>query len=639
MSFMPVIVLLALSGSSDKNISDYNSIKTNAIKSLTDQKSAKECMEISKNYIFIKSILSNRDHNKEFFAKMISRDMGVIASLQVKEWGEYKNFFEKTHKLVEKETVNEDDIVEIKKINEYICSKFGRISFVSLKFTEAITQLLISNDTSNQHQLLIREMINPFLDSEFRTNPESYLLRYIKIGANFRNKTWANQLEEIDLANKMAKLIEYDRRWTDLLYYEAAIRYYLIAEDFQSAINAFKEVPKNYIEINDKNFLISCRFYKNISTVFFAIGDLENAVLIQKFLVDTLNKYKSNKYKFLVKNELAYLKFMCIRGKLTYELELLEKELGIKIEFNLEEADSLCEMGIQHLSKNEVNIAIQKLNESIKLNQFNPYAFEIRAKCYLVNGENQFAFNDFSKAIDLSHNSPELFYFRAGCLSFMEKYSLALLDASSAKTLNPKSFKFLYLSGSVNLKLNKLKEALNDLDRAISLNPSFLDSYTKRAETYFLLNENFKAIADLQKSLLFNKNDYSANLMYSRVLASLGRTEDAINNFKKCIQINDKKYEAYLYLSLIYSSLDSNDYKNKEEALYYALKGTEIQANKTSWLSSRAMAEALNFSGKLKEAIAWQEKCIFAIKADSNAQHKLLKDQEEILGLYKARLK
>ncbi|MES2485258.1 MAG: tetratricopeptide repeat protein [Bacteroidota bacterium] len=103
-------------------------------------------------------------------------------------------------------------------------------------------------------------------------------------------------------------------------------------------------------------------------------------------------------YKKAVQTFDALIKVINARGKETYEIEGAIIEAG-----GAENAAPLNNRGFAKFKLGDKKGALKDINESLKIDPANPYAFKNRALVYLANKKNKDACADLQKALDLGY--------------------------------------------------------------------------------------------------------------------------------------------------------------------------------------------------------------------------------------------
>ena len=81
--------------------------------------------------------------------------------------------------------------------------------------------------------------------------------------------------------------------------------------------------------------------------------------------------------------------------------------------------------------------AINDVNESIKIDSLNAYAYTNRARILFETKGAKASKKDFDRAIELNNQVAEFYYHRAAYYEAIKAYDKAISDYSKAQNLNP----------------------------------------------------------------------------------------------------------------------------------------------------------------------------------------------------------
>jgi len=140
-------------------------------------------------------------------------------------------------------------------------------------------------------------------------------------------------------------------------------------------------------------------------------------------------------------------------------------------------------LGQAHMWGKNYDQAIIELNESVKLEAQNAFAYSLRGYLYMVKGAFQEAISDLNKGIDILKNPPENKDFLFG-----DKKNL-MVRLSDA---------YVY-RGECLFMMDKPAEALNDFNEAIVVNPNNPSAYLARHQIYKKNGLSDKADLDMQE--------------------------------------------------------------------------------------------------------------------------------------------
>ena len=320
------------------------------------------------------------------------------------------------------------------------------------------------------------------------------------------------------------------------------------------------------------------RYYKQTNALKPHYADFELAKVYAKkeqsdsvlfFLKEHLiSEYK--KMSFTVKTEPA---FDFIRGTKEW------KSLSIDDSYSKEE--KALEQAIYYKEKNEIDLALDILDELIADNKKNDEALYYRAKFIIVlNKDYKYAISDLKKAIKINdrdykyHHLLADFYFRTmKYKKALESYLLAhqfypynLNDylniakayyrtAEYGKAINyiarftsidSRNVDALLLAGQIYYDKGDYPSSIDYLTNAININPRRIDVLVARGKSY-LENDQY-AWAGRDFNIALDLDTQNGEIWYLKGLAFLyqGKRDEACKYFKKASYLNYYRADEYL---------------------------------------------------------------------------------------------
>ncbi len=155
---------------------------------------------------------------------------------------------------------------------------------------------------------------------------------------------------------------------------------------------------------------------------------------------------------------------------------------------------------------------LKEIDQFIKDNPENGFAYYNRANLYASNGDFERALKDYTKALDIDSKSRDAYYNR----------------------------------GLVRARMNQYDLAVQDFGKAVSMDSAFGDAYCNRGNVYYALKKYHLAISDYDKALEIDAKD--GVVYFNRGLAylALGEKTRAGSDFKKAFELGQKQAETYL---------------------------------------------------------------------------------------------
>lgn len=264
------------------------------------------------------------------------------------------------------------------------------------------------------------------------------------------------------------------------------------------------------------------------------------------------------------------------------------------LEINPENPDPYINLAIVHMKEDNLDRAIELLNNAEKLIKEDYSKKEILyynfGLCYFLNSNYKEAIEYFKKALDIYPNFGEAFYYIAKASDSLGDCREALINSIKAKNIFKIESKEDYLNMANELfyslkdKCDKsfeelIAEIINEADKAIENNNNFLAkslledvisldaknnlAYYKLALIYIKENYLLKGLEMLEVAYKFNPDDNNIALSLAEIYVKFKKYEEALDIFNKVI-IKDKNNPRALYdLGFLYKEL-GKDLKSKE---------------------------------------------------------------------------
>lgn len=159
---------------------------------------------------------------------------------------------------------------------------------------------------------------------------------------------------------------------------------------------------------------------------------------------------------------------------------------------------------------------LEKINEAIRINKYNPHAYSTRASYYKAVKKHTNALIEYTKAIAIDPSPAPTYVSRGNLYAEMKNYQFAIADFSKAieSDHNAGAFNSTYYTARADAyeKAGEQEKALQDLNYMIEVRPKEAFGYGMRASFYLRQKDNTKALADLNKAIELDPKDASSLL-------------------------------------------------------------------------------------------------------------------------------
>ena len=340
--------------------------------------------------------------------------------------------------------------------------------------------------------------------------------------------------------------------------------------------------------INDKEVYL----YSNKATILFNMGKLDKAIEILDIAIDLdgtdeslffkksywltekgslfralieIKKAIQNNPKYLMALE---FKINLLERLESYEAAILEYDKVMELDSNndghyVEKSRILCD------NIKDYNLALDAVEEGLKINQNNPLLFINKAMILNNMGDVEAAIENIDKALAIEENAmffskkayllqgkgeyeealkliklaseknfDENYTLYIDILIDLQKYDLALQVTNRAIEKIPDD-EYLYGTKARLLGyFEKYEEALESINHARSLNSKDYTFYQIKAETMEFLGKYKDALESIQKAILLGPSDPNSYCIQAEILNQLGNNEEAINSVNKSIELS-----------------------------------------------------------------------------------------------------
>ena len=230
--------------------------------------------------------------------------------------------------------------------------------------------------------------------------------------------------------------------------------------------------------------------------------------------------------------------------------------------------------GKRHISRNEIDEAIESFTGVLRLDAKNAAAFRERASAFNIKNN----------------------------------YESARKDAGDAISQDPRDAAAFRERGWALAHLNSYDQAYADFAQALLLNPDDATTYSQRGDTYNRQGELDKALADFTLAIKHDPKPARAYHRRGQLQARMGKSADAENDYKKALEVDAAFAVAYCGLGELH--LSHSDLKAAQADFDQALK-----TNPKSAAAIAGLGLIANRQGRWKDALAAFDK---AITLDAN---------------------
>jgi tetratricopeptide (TPR) repeat protein len=194
--------------------------------------------------------------------------------------------------------------------------------------------------------------------------------------------------------------------------------------------------------------------------------------------------------------------------------------------------------------KGKNDIAMDEINQLIKLDQKNVAAYNFRAELYKAKRDFAKSLADFNKALAINPKYIPAYFNRGRLYQDKDEIDKAIADYSRALDIDNTLLDVYYSRGDSFLAKKKFDKAMADFNKALEINPKFAPAYRGRGDLYSIKGNFPKAIEAYNRVLTIDKSDYSSYFSKAVACEKVGRKQEAIAAYTGFIQSappNDKK--------------------------------------------------------------------------------------------------
>ena len=282
-------------------------------------------------------------------------------------------------------------------------------------------------------------------------------------------------------------------------------------------------------------------------------------------------------------------------------------------------------LGREYLKKGELNLALEKLQKAVALEENNYMAYVNLGIVYSQLEQYDSAIEALKKAVkifpnyDKTHNTLGNLYIKK------KEFNRALESYQKAVKINPEFAEAYCNMGNAYMELKLYKEAEASYTKALEIDKNFYGAFLNLGTFYTSINQDEKALECFNKALNLKPNSYRPLFNMGIVKLKMDRPDEAILIFTKAELLNSEDANLYYYMGVAYNRL--NDINGAIRSLKKAI---ELKPNHTDAHFNLGVLYAQN--KKYDEAVSEFEKTL-QLKPDSKqaqtylAKVKRLKDE------------
>ncbi|CAD8187367.1 unnamed protein product [Paramecium pentaurelia] len=264
----------------------------------------------------------------------------------------------------------------------------------------------------------------------------------IQLDPNFSDAYNSRAMLYVDLGRNLEALSDFDKA----IELKAQSNVYKNRGILLFNLNRFDEALKDFNEAishtkRDSTLYLNSEMKKLQSIITYQ----SNQIVMIRWLI----KVEQYFTQIQVKSNQPFLTFL----KQQYQNQMILMHITIEaIIFNNNLAN-------QYWKQNQLNLALQDFNKSIRLNPKYQNAYDCRGNLYLEMGQTSKAESDFNKSIELNSRSSNSYNNRGNYLVNLGNYHEALKNYEEAIQLEPYNSLYLTNLGELHLKMNDIQQA------------------------------------------------------------------------------------------------------------------------------------------------------------------------------------
>jgi membrane associated rhomboid family serine protease/Tfp pilus assembly protein PilF len=358
----------------------------------------------------------------------------------------------------------------------------------------------------------------------------------------------------------------------------------------------YKSLIKNLIIIVVLNLLVGL-IIPNIDILAHSGGFLAGLILgyILENEIYTDEKKKRNKLIptaggiifLLMSLSISYLA-MTAPGNISYytgnnylrdeQYEEAEKEFTKAIAIEPDSSDIYMKLAITCLGQNKIDMALEKIENSLKMDQKNLLANYIAGSIYQQKGDLEKALFYYRKSIEIDSKFALGYQGTGDIYRLQKKWALAIENSKKAIEMNallPSAYSSL---GWIYLYQQNIEEGKKNFDRALSISShTDIKALIGTAGIYMYRGDFTGALGEAEKIKKLKSQSYIGYMIESDIYRTEGEYDKSITCAHTAVEKKGADYYTHFYLARSYLSYGKN-----KEAFTSLQKSMELDCNEPS---------------------------------------------------------
>ena len=207
------------------------------------------------------------------------------------------------------------------------------------------------------------------------------------------------------------------------------------------------------------------------------------------------------------------------------------------IEEDTKNSDALHLLGVIALQTYDYQVAIELINQAIKVGQSKPIYFFNLGVAHSGIKQLTVAIECYAKAILVKPEYYEAYYNKGILLQELKEYKLAICSFHKVIELKP-DFAMAYFNlGNALKALSRFDEAITNYDQAIFYQPNYAEAFSNRGMAFKELNQIESALNSYDQALAINPILVEAFFNKGNAYIEDGRWRESFDSFNKVYKI------------------------------------------------------------------------------------------------------
>ncbi|MBX7051931.1 MAG: tetratricopeptide repeat protein [Flavobacteriales bacterium] len=290
--------------------------------------------------------------------------------------------------------------------------------------------------------------------------------------------------------------------------------------------------PNNYL-----NYLNRAKYFGDHDKFTAAMDDIRRAIAIDSTKAD------------------IYL----YKGILLFDHEKVSEayeEYKNCLRFDAQNTDCMLKKAGIDIVLGNYDVSRELINEALKINEYNAYAYYLRGRLYKTIGDTGLAASSYKTAIEVDPDYYDA-YIEVGLLYAAQKNDLANEYYSSAIQIKPRSIeawynRAMFLQENGIKKKNRYKDALTCYDSILRIDPKFVAAEFNKGYVWLEYLANYDSSAFYFSRAIASYPQYY-QAYYNRGLSfeSLGKKKEAEQDYRAALSIKPDYSEAAIALNRV----------------------------------------------------------------------------------------